>query len=245
MRVYLIVMILLLAPFAAYSESFTIEALKVHLEHEIEKKLGSKNISINDLIIKREGSGKIFTLKQAESANIADSLKISSVSVTGHKFTSTVSEVSGKFSLEVSGKVLKSVKIPVLSDNISKETEITQDLIELVDVTERSLRGTTITGIKELLGTVASRNLTKGAQIGFSDIKKPSVVKKNDVVQAIYQLKNMEIRTLAIAQSDGGINDVITLKNFDSGKVFEGRVGSDGKVSVNFEEREIVLGAAN
>ena len=144
--------------------------------------------------------------------------------ITNDRFQSKVSEISGKYTLDVSGVVAKMMKIPVLAENIQKEAEITQDAIELIDIPEKNLRGTTIIGVKDLIGTVAARNLNKGVQISFADVKKPMLVKRNDMVQAIYQMKNMEIKTLAIAQQDGAVNQVITLKNFDSGKVFEAKV---------------------
>ncbi|HCR85296.1 MAG TPA: flagella basal body P-ring formation protein FlgA [Alphaproteobacteria bacterium] len=235
------IFLFLLAPALANARGFSIEAIKINLEREIEKKLDVNNITLSQLVIKRDGSGKIFTLEQVENAKIADLLEISKLEIANNKFISTVSEISGKYNISVTGKIARSIKIPVLSENISKETEITQDLIELVDIPERTLRGTTITGIKDLLGTVAARNISKKNQISFTDIKKPTIVKKNDVVQAIYQVKNMEIKTLAVAQQEGGLNDVITLRNYDSGKMFEGRVNSEGRVTVNFEEKEIVL----
>ena len=218
---------------------FTLSHAKEKLQEFISIKTESNNIKLSDLKISRVGSGKFFTIEQALAAKIADKFKIISLDISGDKFSAELQQQKNKYTLSVSGVVNRTVKIPVLSQNIGKETVITQEMLEFKQISESKLKSSMVTSISDVLGTVAGKNLIKNRPFDFKDIKKPVIVRKNDIIQAVFLHKNMEVKLLAVAQSDGAEGDIIRLKNYDSGRFFEGRINSQGQAIIAPEEQAV------
>jgi flagella basal body P-ring formation protein FlgA len=235
---------------------FQIANAKDEIKNFIKSKTKKENFEIYTVSVSRAGSGKIFTIDQAINAKIADDFFISECDFSKDKFSAKLKEKKGTYTILANGaiKELKNfkkitqdlqdyIKVPILAENTPKGTKITQDLIEFVKIPEKQLRGTTVTNVIDIIGTESTRNLAKGNQISFTDVKKPIIVKKNDIIQSVYTSKNMEIKTLAIAQDNASEGDVIRLKNYDSGKIFEGKISKEGRAEINFSEEEIVIGS--
>jgi flagellar basal body P-ring formation protein FlgA len=87
----------------------------------------------------------------------------------------------------------------------------------------------------ELIGKVARRTLLPGRAIPLRAVDNPRVVRNGAEVQMVYVEGDLTIVTSGAALQDGGIGEVIKIRNSDSGVTVVGTVRADGTVRVNGE----------
>jgi flagellar basal body P-ring formation protein FlgA len=85
----------------------------------------------------------------------------------------------------------------------------------------------------ELIGKMARRTLLPGRAIPLRAIDNPRVVRSGAEVQIIYVEGGLTIVTAGAALQDGGVGDVVKIRNSDSGVTVIGTVRPDGAVQVN------------
>jgi flagella basal body P-ring formation protein FlgA len=205
------------------------------VKEKISDKLQLKNLTLENLTFARLGGKRSFSLEQVKTSKLAAKFTLERIEVVEDedKFIAVLVPLKGDFSIEMKGDFSMSQKIPFLSRNIQKGTVITQDDVELKDYPKSKIGNDYVTEISEIIGKAANRNLNKNNPIFSGDIKNPTVISKNSTVSAIFKTNAIEVKALAVALEDGGIGDVIRLKNFDSGKQFKGLVQEDGSVLVS------------
>lgn len=216
-------------------ENFDLVTAVDVVKEKIADKLELKNLSLENLTFARLGGKRTFSLEQVKSSNLNAKFTLERIEVVEDedKFIAILQPISGNFSIEMKGSFSMSQKIPFISRNLQKGTVITQDDIELKDYPKSKINGDYITEISEIIGKEANKSLTKNAPVFFGDVKTPTIISKNSTVSAIYKNNTIEVKALAVALEDGGLGDVIRLKNFDSGKQFKGLVQADGSVLVS------------
>jgi flagella basal body P-ring formation protein FlgA len=85
----------------------------------------------------------------------------------------------------------------------------------------------------ELIGKVARRTLLPGRAIPLRAIDNPRVVRNGAEVQMVYVQGDLTIVTSGAALQDGGVGEVVKIRNSDSGVTVVGTVQPDGTVRVN------------
>ncbi len=85
---------------------------------------------------------------------------------------------------------------------------------------------------QELVGKVARRTLLPGRLIARNTVGEPELVSKGKIVSAIYQQGTLVITATVLALQSGSLNDIIQVRNVDSGKVIVGTVTADGGVRI-------------
>jgi flagellar basal body P-ring formation protein FlgA len=85
----------------------------------------------------------------------------------------------------------------------------------------------------ELVGKVARRTLLAGKLIARNTIGEPDLVQKGKIVPILYQQGPLTITTAVLALQSGALNDLIQVRNIDSGKVIVATVVADGSVRVD------------
>jgi len=84
----------------------------------------------------------------------------------------------------------------------------------------------------ELLGKVAQRTLLPGRPIPLQALTNPRVVRSGSAVKMLYVDGGLRIEASGTALQDGGVGDLIHLRNADSGVAVDGRIQVDGTVLV-------------
>jgi flagella basal body P-ring formation protein FlgA len=87
-------------------------------------------------------------------------------------------------------------------------------------------------GRQSLVGKVAKRTLLPGQPIMLNAVKDPDVVVQGKAYPVIFQTGGLTIVSVAMPLQNGGIGDLITLRNPDSGQLIKGIVQPDGTISV-------------
>lgn len=87
-----------------------------------------------------------------------------------------------------------------------------------------------MTNRKDVVGKVARRTLVPGRPIPINAIRIPDVVAQGKTYRIQYSESGLIISSYAVALTSGGVGDVVSLRNPDSGSVVRGIVSPDGVV---------------
>jgi flagella basal body P-ring formation protein FlgA len=90
------------------------------------------------------------------------------------------------------------------------------------------------TDINEVLGKTLKRHLNRGAVLTPSNIVVTKVIKRGERVSIIAETGGISVRASGEALEDGGLGDIIRVKNLNSKKVIEARIEAPGRVKVDF-----------
>lgn len=216
-------------------KSFKLSEIENILNDKLSTQLSEENIQLQNVSIKRDSGKKSFSFQDVENLKLKSRFTFGALNIDNSKksFAANVTPEEGDYNIEITGNFSALEKLPVLSSNIRKGDVITQNDIELKLVNAKQIRATTIYNITQIIGKQATRNLSKGNLLNFTSVTDPVVIKKSKAVNAIYRIKNLEVRTVAISLQDGKEGDIIRLKNHESGKIFQAIVQADGSVNTN------------
>lgn len=84
----------------------------------------------------------------------------------------------------------------------------------------------------DAVGKVARRTLVAGKPIPTAYLGDPQVIRQGKSVRMVFSEGALTISGVGIALQSGGIGDVISLRNTDSGTVIRGVVEPDGSVRI-------------
>ena len=83
-----------------------------------------------------------------------------------------------------------------------------------------------------LIGKVARRTLIAGKPILATSVRDREVIQKGKPVRVVFSSGGLTISSVAIPLQAGGVGDVLSLRNVDSGTVIKGVVEADGTIRV-------------
>ncbi|MBY0554605.1 flagellar basal body P-ring formation chaperone FlgA [bacterium] len=136
---------------------------------------------------------------------------------------------------DLKGWVVAEIKryqsVPVVSRSIKIGDVLTEDMFT---VEKRQLTNSrdTVQKIESVIGMQAIRFLTAGQVLQYGDIKKEQVLKKGQMVKAMFGTSDFEVAISAEAQEAGSVGDVVKIKNIDSQKVFAAKIIERGLVRI-------------
>lgn len=107
----------------------------------------------------------------------------------------------------------------VITDAVLVEQDV-QALANLPVVTKRA----------DAVGKLARRTLVPGKPIPLSAVRVADVVAQGKQYRIVFAEAGLVISSYAVALSSGGVGDVVSLRNPDSGMVVRGVVATDGTV---------------
>ncbi len=121
--------------------------------------------------------------------------------------------------------------VPVLTRPLKIGDVITEDAV----TTEMRLMQNyqdTMMDVKAVVGMQAARFLTTGQMLASRDLKREQILKKGQMVKAIFGANALEISISAQAEEGGAVGDVIKVKNLDSQKMFAAKIIDRGVVKI-------------
>jgi flagella basal body P-ring formation protein FlgA len=84
----------------------------------------------------------------------------------------------------------------------------------------------------ELLGMQVTRFIPGGEIVNYRDLKRETILKKGQIVKAVFGKDSFEVSISALAEEAGAVGDVLRFKNMDSQKVFSAKVEEKGLVRI-------------
>jgi flagellar basal body P-ring formation protein FlgA len=122
--------------------------------------------------------------------------------------------------------------IPVLKTPLRRGDVITRNMITMIDIRENNVTDDMVIRADELIGMTPRKILRANAPVALSELDKPTMVQRGDLVTM--QLKNGPIAITAIAKAmeSGTKGDIIRLMNVGSKRVLEAQVTGLREASV-------------
>ena len=84
-----------------------------------------------------------------------------------------------------------------------------------------------------IVGKIARRTLLPGAPIPTNGVMEPKVVTNGAKVRVVFKEGGLTITTYAAAMQAGGVGDVVSVRNLESGLTISGIIQADGSVRVS------------
>ena len=141
-------------------------------------------------------------------------------------FSTTQSDKKGWVVVEVR----KYAMAPTLNRPLKVGDVVTASMITV----EKRLinRSDILIDTSQVIGLQANRFLNAGQLLSDRDLKKEQVMKKGQMVKALFGQQSLQITISAQADEAGAIGDVIRVKNLDSQRMFAARIVDRGLVEI-------------
>ncbi len=130
----------------------------------------------------------------------------------------------------LSGKYEEQKAIPVLRESSNHGDVIKAEDLEVRYIPEYKVPRGTITDANAIIGKTPARLISRDRPMREQELVKPTIIAKGTTVQMLFQTKSIEIATIGEALEDGGIDDVIRVRNVDSKNVVRGKIISNNQV---------------
>lgn len=190
----------------------------------------------DDIEVEFFGGKTTFVLQNAGIARIMISnLKVDEEQ---NKFTAGAEIFADGESVEstrLNGKYYVKVMAFVPAETIEKGEIITDARLKAISVRENRIKENTVIEKDKLVGLQAKKTLKEGKLIVEREIGQTLVIRKGDVVTAVYKSKGLQITSKAEALKDGAKGQRIELANTKSGKKFNAKVIDAATVEIDNE----------
>lgn len=125
----------------------------------------------------------------------------------------------------------KYAQVPILTRPMKMGDVVTEDAVTTEMRLVHSYQDA-VTDLKSVIGMQATRFLTAGQLLSSRDLKREMILKKGQMVKAIFGAEALEISITAQAEEGGAVGDVIKVKNIDSNKMFAAKIIDRGVVKI-------------
>ena len=131
----------------------------------------------------------------------------------------------------VSAAVAQNLDLPVPRSTIYPNETISADqLMDRAFIANSVNRSSVLDDRQGLVGKVARRTLLPGQPVQVNAVRDPYLVNQGKSSMVVFENGGLTISTQAVALQNGGVGDVVTLRNPDSGVVIQGTVERDGTI---------------
>lgn len=134
---------------------------------------------------------------------------------------------------KLQGKYFPLVKVWVPAQNIAKGETVAEEMLKQKTIRSSKLKPFMITQKEKLLGQEAQKSLREGKIINEKDVGAKILIKRGDIVLAIYRTDRMQITAKAEARQDGAYGDRIELLNLKTHKLLTGIVQDASTVVID------------
>jgi flagella basal body P-ring formation protein FlgA len=105
-----------------------------------------------------------------------------------------------------------------------------EQIVERAFIAHTVARSTIHEAREAVIGKVARRTLLPGQPIPLNGVRDPYLVTQGKTALVVFEEGGLSITANAMALQNGGVGDLVTLRNVDSGMVIKGTVAHDGTV---------------
>lgn len=138
-----------------------------------------------------------------------------------------------KVEVKFYGKYTELVNIPVLRKRLIAGEVIDANLVEYNRIPLNRITKDIVTKKVQLIGKIVKASTQPFQMIPLSFIAEPRVIHKKDLVTIYYDSNNVIIRVKGVALEDGGVGEIISVKNLDSNQILKAKIESQSMVRVN------------
>jgi flagella basal body P-ring formation protein FlgA len=136
--------------------------------------------------------------------------------------------ISGGAASAIAGNI----ELPVPKISIYPGDVITADQLEKRLFGPAAEQWPVIRSLDAAIGKVARRTLVAGKPIPAAYLRDADVVRQGKPVRIVYTDGPLTISAVAMPLQSGGVGDVLSLRNIESGVIIKGVVDADGTVRI-------------
>lgn len=126
--------------------------------------------------------------------------------------------------IPVGGMVTRRVEIPVLARTVARGETIQKNDIRWIEADRSDARHDVVLDADQLIGQQTRRTMQAERLVRLSDLQKPLLIQKNDLVTMTVASANMTLVMTGVAQEDGAAGETVRLLNPKSKKTVQGVV---------------------
>lgn len=159
------------------------------------------------------------------------------------RFTAVISAPGGGEAsrMRLSGRVFRTIEVPVLSDRVLRGDVITQNDISYVKMNADRVQPNIIVDAGDLVGMTPKNGIRAGQPVRTNDVRRPTLVSKNSFVVIVHHMPNMLLTAQGKAMENGSEGDIVKIKNMQSTQIIEAEVIGPGRVAVKSAAQQLSL----
>lgn len=232
LKIMLAVLGLFLLPSATgAAEPPVFRVTKTEVEQAVRDALSAKGIGDNIMVSLFGSEGDVAVASYPLKMEV-DELEADPVSGRWNATLYFFSENRNLPPRKVYGRYEEIIEVPVLTRKFAAGEVITGEDIGMQQLPSSRVRKTMILDVAQIVGKTPRKIISPDRPIRENELSSPVVISKGAAVQMNYRSGNMQIQALGEALEEGGIGDVIRLRNTDSRSVVRGKITAPGRVSV-------------
>lgn len=132
----------------------------------------------------------------------------------------------------LSGRVSRTVEIPILSRDLRSGDVISESDIAFLEVNARDVDKDFLLSAEDLVGMTPRRMILSGKPVRAADIESPRLVSRNGKVLITFQKGPMILTAEGRALQDGAKGESVRVVNAGSSRTIEGIVSGPGEILV-------------
>ena len=196
-------------------------SIKNYIHEYISNELQEMDI---DIQIKNEHKLKNIQCKNSTYADITIQPQVQT-------FSTTLQCNMTQF--KISGKYYKFVPIPVTKIKLHKGDLITENLLQLKNMKQNSIKNNTIRDINSLIGAKLQSTINPNSPISKKQIKPKYTINANDFLSLTYTTETLKISTKIQALENGNIGDKIKCNNVSTNNVIYATIVDKNNAKIN------------
>ncbi len=134
--------------------------------------------------------------------------------------------------IKVSGKIERTIKLPVLSNNLRKGTLIGQADIDYITVAARNVNQDYILDEADLIGMTPRRVILSGQPIKGNDVKSPLMVERGKSVTMIFENGGLRLTAMGKSLQNGAKGEIIRVVNTNSNRTIDAVITGSQEVTI-------------
>lgn len=134
---------------------------------------------------------------------------------------------------KISGRIERTVKVPVLRESLNAGTIIGQHDIDYIEIPQRNLKEGVALTANDLIGMTPRRMASAGQIISKNELEAPRMVARGEIVTMIFNQNGMELTAQGKALEHGSKGDRIRIVNTSSNKTVVAEVTNTKEVTLN------------
>lgn len=129
--------------------------------------------------------------------------------------------------------ILEEIAVP--AHNINKGETLRAEDLKVIKLRQNRIKPNHVTALEKLTNMEAKRSLKEGKPISNREVGLAKLIKKGDMITAVYKTDKMQITAKAEALGDGGLGNKIEAVNTKSKKKVYGTIIDADTIEVNVQ----------
>ena len=140
---------------------------------------------------------------------------------------------SSRGTLKLAGTALATVEVAVLGRAVERGSVIKDSDVEMERQPRAQIGRDVITDRDRIVGLAARDNIQPGRPLRSTDLTRPQIVQRNEIVTLTYEMPGIMLTVRGKASEGGAQGDVISVLNEQTKRVLQGVIVAPGHVAIS------------